>query len=311
MDKYNKKLPKQDLRTCAKEISKTLTASDFKHKRVEDPTKITEDHEKKVQRRVRDFFDKAVAKRIAYDKKKAEKIAAEALTNGQTPITITSNGIDTPATADTVTPLEADAEDKANVSDVDMSDDELHGPSIPATPAGDSSGDDTLKRKRDDEIQHTPADVDDALAKRFKADGTVVDPAFDPPPPPPPPPADTQMLREDAAYQMEENEDPAAAEMRAAQEALERENEEAAREEEMQQAMAPSGRGTEYNMHSDSILASQDYLMENGTHANSGNDVSSVETPVVTNGNDDLGERNGGGEMEGLMQSDRKEVLSN
>ncbi|KFY64717.1 hypothetical protein V496_03080 [Pseudogymnoascus sp. VKM F-4515 (FW-2607)] len=283
MDKYRKKLPKDDLKRFAKEIGKILTASDFKHKRVEDPTKITEYHEKKVKKSVRDYFEKAVAKRVAYEKKKAEKKAAEALKNGQTPASVVSNDIDTPATADTSTPLEADAdaEDKAAISDVDMSDDELHGQSVPATPVGDSSGDDTLKRKRDEESQQTPAESDDAFAKRFKADGTPTDASFGPPPPPPPPPADAQVPE-----QIEE-EDPAAAELRAAQEALERENEAAVREEEMQQAMAHEGGGTECKMGDGNTV--------NGAHDKSGKDAE--------------GDSNGG-EMEGLLQSERTEVLS-
>lgn len=283
MDKYRKKLPKDELKRFAKEIGKILTASDFKHKRVEDPTKITEYHEKKVKKSVRDYFEKAVAKRVEYEKKKAEKKAAEALKNGQTPASVVSNDIDTPATADTSTPLDADAEDKATMSDVDMSDDELHGQSVPATPIGESSGDDTLKRKRDEEAQHTPADTDDAFAKRFKADGTAVDASPGPPPPPPPPPADAQV-----PDQIQEEEDPAAAEMRVAQEALERENEAAVREEEMQQAMAMGGEGAECKMGGGNTV--------NGTTRGKSGDGAEGDS--------------NGSEMEGLLQSERTEVLS-
>lgn len=282
MDKYRKKLPKEELKRFAKEIGKILTASDFKHKRVEDPTKITEYHEKKVKKSVRDYFEKAVAKRVAYEKKKAEKKAAEALKNGQTPASVVSNDVATPATADTSTPMDADAEDKAAMSDVDMSDDELHTQSVPATPVGESSGDDTLKRKRDGDAHNTPADTDDAFAKRFKADGTAVDASPGPPPPPPPPPADAQV-----PDQIEE-EDPAAAEMRAAQEALERENEAAVREEEMQQAMAQGVEGAECKIGEGGNTV-------NGTHGKSGEEAE--------------GDGNGG-EMEGLLQSERTEVLS-
>lgn len=280
MDKYRKKLPKDDLKRFAKEIGKILTASDFKHKRVEDPTKITEYHEKKVKKSVRDYFEKAVAKRVAYEKKKAEKKAAEAHKNGQTPASVVSNDINTPATADTCTPLGADAEDKVAMSDVDMSDDELHTQSVPTTPVGDSSGDDTLKRKRGEEAQQTPADSDDAFAKRFKADGTAADTSFGPPPPPPPPPADAQVPEGI-------EEDPAAAEMRAAQEALERENEAAVREE-MQQVMAQASGGAECKIGDGNTV--------NGMHDKSSNDAE--------------GDSNGS-EMEGLLRSERTEVLSN
>lgn len=282
MEKYRKKLPKEDLKRFAKEIGKILTASDFKHKRVEDPTKITEYHEKKVRKSVRDYFEKAVAKRVAYEKKKAEKKATEALKNGQTPASVVSNDIDTPATADTSTPVDADVEDKAAMSDVDMSDDELHTQSVPTTPVGDSSGDDTLKRKRDEEAQKTPADSDDAFAKRFKADGTAIDASFGPPPPPPPPPADAQVP------EGIEEEDPAVAEMRAAQEALERENEAAVREEEMQQAIAQGSGGAGCKIGDGNTV--------NGTHDKSSNDAE--------------GDSNGN-EMEGLLRSERTGVLSN
>lgn len=312
MDKYRKKLPKEELKRFAKEIGKILTASDFKHKRVDDPTKITEYHEKKVKKSVRDYFDKAVAKKMAYDKKKAEKKAAEALKNGHTPGDVASNGIDIPATVDTTsTPLDADNEDKADVSDAEMSDDDLHAPSVPATPAGDSSGDDTLKRKREDEIQLVPTDPDDAFAKRFKADGTAIDAtAFDPPPPPPPPPADTQMSGDDSAYGMEEDEDPAIAEMRAAQEALERENEEAARDEEMQQAMVSTGESAQLEMPGDKLLAPRDFFVGNDMHVDLGGEPLAEDTPTVINGDGNVGDNNGSGEMEGLIQSERKEVLT-
>src|SRR5271154_5142266 len=73
MDKFRNKLPKDDLKKFAKEIGKKLVASDFKNNRVEDPTKISTKQEKKVKKYVKDFFDKAVAKKAAHDKMKAAK----------------------------------------------------------------------------------------------------------------------------------------------------------------------------------------------------------------------------------------------
>src|ERR1700722_9704832 len=73
MDKFRNKLPKEDLKKFAKEIGKKLVASDFKNNRVEDPTKISSKQEKKVKKYVKDFFDKAVAKKAAHDKMKAHK----------------------------------------------------------------------------------------------------------------------------------------------------------------------------------------------------------------------------------------------
>ncbi|KFY16218.1 hypothetical protein V491_05396 [Pseudogymnoascus sp. VKM F-3775] len=75
--------------------------------------------------------------------------------------------------------------------------------------------------------------------------------------------------------------------MRAAQEALERENEAAVREE-MQQVMAQASGGAECKIGDGNTV--------NGTHDKSGNDAE--------------GDSNGS-EMEGLLRSERTEVLSN
>jgi len=286
MDKYRKKLPKEDLKRFAKEIGKKLTASDFKHKRVEDPTKITEYHEKKVKKSVRDYFDKAVAKKAAYDKKRAEKKAAEALKNGQKSADPASNGTDTPATADASTPL--DAEEKAELSDVEMSDDEnAVGPSVPATPAGGSPEDESLKRKREEENETGFTESRDIFVKRWKGDETDDVTVISPPPPPPPegaPPVDAQMLDDAAEYQMEPEEDPAAAELKAAEEALERENEEAAAMEALSKIEVPATITT----------ANEHNLAEE----------------VAANGNSEVLTNNANVEMESLIQSERKEVLS-
>ncbi len=55
------------------QVAKKLVASDFKHNRVEDPTKITAKQEKLVKKYVSDFLDKAVAKKRVHDVKKAER----------------------------------------------------------------------------------------------------------------------------------------------------------------------------------------------------------------------------------------------
>ncbi|EHL01139.1 putative Histone-lysine N-methyltransferase, H3 lysine-36 specific [Glarea lozoyensis 74030] len=75
MAKFAKYLPKEDLKKFGKEVGKLLVKSDFKHKRVEDPTKITEKQEKKVKSFVRDYFEKVLKKRTAIDQKKKEKLA--------------------------------------------------------------------------------------------------------------------------------------------------------------------------------------------------------------------------------------------
>jgi hypothetical protein len=73
MQKFSSQLPKDDLKKFAKEVGKKLVASDFKNNRVEDPTKISEKQEKKVKKYVREYFEKAVEKKKAIDKKRREK----------------------------------------------------------------------------------------------------------------------------------------------------------------------------------------------------------------------------------------------
>lgn len=70
MQKFHNKLPKEDLKKFAKEVGKKLVASDFKNKRVDNPTKISEKQEKKVKSYVRAYFEKAVAKRKELDRRK-------------------------------------------------------------------------------------------------------------------------------------------------------------------------------------------------------------------------------------------------
>ncbi|KAI1005801.1 Histone-lysine N-methyltransferase, H3 lysine-36 specific [Podosphaera aphanis] len=73
MQKFRHKLPKEDLKKFAKEVGKKLVASDFKNKRVENPTKISLKQEQKVKSYVRAYFEKAVAKKEELDRRKKEK----------------------------------------------------------------------------------------------------------------------------------------------------------------------------------------------------------------------------------------------
>ncbi|KAF3002225.1 histone methyltransferase set2 [Neopestalotiopsis sp. 37M] len=70
MDKFRHKLPKEDLKKFAKEVNKKLVASDYKNHRVEDPNMISKKQEQKIKSYVEDFFDKAVLKYNAAEKKK-------------------------------------------------------------------------------------------------------------------------------------------------------------------------------------------------------------------------------------------------
>jgi hypothetical protein len=190
MQKFTNHLPKDDLKKFAKEVGKKLVASDFKNNRVEDPTKISEKQEKKVKKYVREYFEKAVEKKKAIDKRKKETAAAASASD---PKDAGVNGIGEKVdghngTKDAKDGLEPEAELLKEESDVEMSDDEDKDP-IPKTPSFTDSSD--LKRKREESEFGTPGDDTDSKRLKEEDDSTV---DISPPPPPPPPPADSMPL---------------------------------------------------------------------------------------------------------------------
>lgn len=223
MDKFRHKLPKDVLKRHAKDVSKTLVASDYKHNRVDDPTMISEKQEKKVKKYVKDFLDKAVIKHHEHEKRKGdhktrdglekagESSAAEAITSVETP---GGTGPD---------------------DDVVMSDVEDAPASSPER-----------KRKRDEDSDMPDASLtpdETQSLKRIKEDETTEEPS---PPPPPPPPPEAEMVdvmltpSQADEYSQEQVEaqrlaDEAEQDRIRQEEALERENEEAMREFEMEQ----------------------------------------------------------------------------
>lgn len=224
MDKFRHKLPKEDLKKFAKEIGKKLVASDFKNNRVEDPTKITPKQEKKVKKYVKDFFDKAVAKKAAHDKAKAEKKAKSTEASQ-------SKDDDGVTTTPTGSPMKIEPDDEIEVSG-DEEESELVEASLPATPALATPNEENLKRKREDLGELYDSMPDDTPFKRVK-DEEDMEPS--PPPPPPPPPAEEMQI----AMEMDEDADLAAQEealMRENEEALIRENEEALKDAEAHKA---------------------------------------------------------------------------
>jgi hypothetical protein len=226
MDKFRNKLPKEDLKKFAKEIGKKLVASDFKHNRVEDPTKITDKQEKKVKKYVKEFFDKAVAKKAAHDKMKVDK-RHDSITDGNS-TKGASNGTSS-------TKVKGDAENAIKFEepdDMDLSDDgEEIGhavPSVPATPSLDTPSDEGLKRKRDDFGESFDSTPSETPVKRIKEDDMEGLPS--PPPPPPPPPAEDMIMQIDEDAELAAQEE---ALMRENEEALIRENEEAMQDAEL------------------------------------------------------------------------------
>ena len=158
-------------------ISKKLVSSDFKNHRVEDPTKISSRQEKHVKKYVKEYFDKAVAKKREHEKKKAGRRGKE----GE------SAASPTPAMVADVKKVE---EESDGDQDMAMSDgDECEKPKLesatPVTPSDQLLQAEGLKRKRVNDEDPDSMKLEDHEAtpsKRLKSQS--------PPPPPPPPPAD-------------------------------------------------------------------------------------------------------------------------
>lgn len=151
-------------------------SSDFKNNRVDDPTKISSRQEKHVKKYVKEYFDKAVAKRREHEKKKAERRSKEG-ESAASPI---------PAMAADV----KKEEDSDGDQDMAMSDDDEDGKpklesATPVTPSEQLLQAERLKRKRinDEDPDNVKLEDNEATpSKRHKSES--------PPPPPPPPPAD-------------------------------------------------------------------------------------------------------------------------
>lgn len=201
LDKFKHKLPKDELKRLGKDISKKLVASDYKNKRVTDPTgPLTDRQGKKIKNYVKEFLDKAVFKYNALHNTKDE--------NGKPTPKEGSDRTDEPSTTPAVSPPPMGEDSGVMMSDGDN---------------GQTPSDSDRKRKREDEgvdsADVTPgAGPDDRGPKRLREEDGPPEP-----PPPPPPPAG-------------ENPDGIPKEqqeaLRAQEEALIRENEEAERLEE-------------------------------------------------------------------------------
>lgn len=175
VNRYHDKLSKEDLKKFAKEVNKKLASSDYRNKRVDDPTKISEKQIKKVKAFVKDFFDRAVQKKKEHDKRKAEK-AAKAGSPSQ--------------------PSEA----VAKAEEVAAKDDDIVLTDIEDTPDTPSSD---RKRKREDDVASPGADTasETPSVKRVKEDDAADVPS---PPPPPPPPTDTPLTEEERSMREQE-----------------------------------------------------------------------------------------------------------
>jgi len=132
-----------------------------------------------VKKYVKDYFDKAVAKKREHDKKKAEKKAKEGGAPGMPPglVDIGVNG-DAGKT-------KAESDDEMELSE-DEAGDAKQEDSPAESPVDAAEGTPDLKRKREDLTPNglSPEEDDAASPKKFKTETPP------PPPPPPPPPAD-------------------------------------------------------------------------------------------------------------------------
>lgn len=193
MNKFKSKIPRDDLKRFAKEISKKLADSDFKGGRVEDPTKISEKQQHKVKKYCKDFFEKAAYKHNKHEKEKAANKAKSATgtkANGahaSVKISIATSPtqrLDASPDMEVTEHAETDEED-VRMSEVEPDEDEKATPDSPTLPVHNN---DVLKRKRPASEDHEDK-VEDELTKSPLKKLNLDSPT--PPPPPPPPPMET------------------------------------------------------------------------------------------------------------------------
>ena len=175
-------------------IAKKLVNSDYKNKRVQDPIRISSKQEKQVKKYVKEFFDKAVAKREQHDRKKAERRAKDSIGNLHL----------LPQNEDARSEFNEEEEDddvKVDLENMKMEDDlgsedEVNGLKQEISPFDEvlkgSESPSDLKRKRENRTPPTDQidDIDFTTPKKIKSE-------IDTPPPPPPPPPPLEDIQED------------------------------------------------------------------------------------------------------------------
>lgn len=162
------------------QISKKLVNSDYKNNRVEDPTRITSRKEKQVKLHVKEYFDKAAAKRRDHERRKTEQRE-----KGGDVSKLSQEG-------DHDMKKEDDSDGEAGI---DITDDEIEKDrqrsDTPGTPKHQLVNGELLKRKRDGSSGSKDEDPDATPNKRFKSETP-------PPPPPPPPPPSNEKVPEES-----------------------------------------------------------------------------------------------------------------
>lgn len=170
VNKFKHKMEKDDLKRLAKEASKKIVNTDFKSKRVDNPSKISEKHAKSVKKYAQQTFDRAIKKKADHEKIKVEKSAKgdESRTSVGSP----------PATGASPTK----DEDEPILSDDDGPDE----PEATLAETDDSSA--AFKRPREEDLLEGV--TDEAALKRLRIE---IESAAQPPPPPPPPPTEPPL----------------------------------------------------------------------------------------------------------------------
>ena len=161
-------------------MSKKLVNSDFKNNRVEDPTRISSKQEKNVKKYVKDYFDKAVAKKRDHDKKRAERKAKpEGPRDSPAAVMETPLKKDDESDGEEIMVMSDDDDVKENVKEEPKS-------ITPMTPMDQIINGDGLKRKREAEHGLNGVKMEDEEATPSKRPRSLTPPV----PPPPPPPAE-------------------------------------------------------------------------------------------------------------------------
>lgn len=235
MDKFRHKLPKEELKRFAKDVSKKLVSSDYKNNRVADPTTISEKQEKKIRKYVKDFLDRAVQKYQEHEKRKAERAAGSSHGKTKEPNNEAIASVETPGT------MGPAGDEPAALSDAEDG----------------ATGSPERKRKRDeDDLLDASLTPDETPSvKRLKDEETTEEPSPPPPPPPPEEAMDVDMTPTQAAEFSREQEqaqrlaDEAEQDRVRQEEDLQRENEEAEKwfelEQKSQKVAATNGASTE------------------------------------------------------------------
>ncbi|KAG5938528.1 histone methyltransferase set2 [Claviceps sorghi] len=199
MDKFRHKLPKEELKRLGKDIAKKLVASDYKNRRVDDPTApLTDRQTLKIKKHVKDFLTRAVEKYCEQQKKQSP---AGSSSKSQAQSTASSGSLKDVDSLQDMHGNGADEEDMASDVDADSPSSQDHKRKREAGAPVDSSG-------------ATPRDS--PSTKRIRCE-EVPEPSPPPPPPPPPDSSAEEPLSEEREA------------LKAQEEALMRENEEAQR----------------------------------------------------------------------------------